>query len=148
MARAAKWPAVATIVIAAIQFIPVERQNFPVKADLVAPPPVKTALHTACYDCHSNRTRWPWYGAIAPASWLVAHEVNEGRRRLNFSDWDAYASDPGTASQKLNEIADFVTSSKMAPWYYLMLHPGARLSTAQRETVAGWARSQSIRAGH
>jgi hypothetical protein len=148
MGRAAKWPAVAAIAMMAIQFIPVDRRNFPVKADLVAPLSVKMALRTACYDCHSDRTRWPWYSAIAPVSWLVAHEVNEGRRRLNFSDWDAYAADPGTVSQKLDEIADFVTSGKMAPWYYLMLHPGARLSTAQRETVAGWARSQSTRAGH
>src|SRR5580704_9253444 len=99
MPQAAKWLALAAIVIVAIQFIPLERRNFPVKTDLVTPAPIKAALRTACYDCHSNRTRWPWYGAIAPASWLVAHEVNEGRRRLNFSDWDAYASDPGTASQ-------------------------------------------------
>ncbi|HEV3114689.1 MAG TPA: heme-binding domain-containing protein [Candidatus Binataceae bacterium] len=146
MPQAAKWLALAAIVIVAIQFIPLERRNFPVKTDLVTPAPIKAALRTACYDCHSNRTRWPWYGAIAPASWLVAHEVNEGRRRLNFSDWDAYASDPGTASQKLDEIADFVTSGKMAPWYYLVLHPGARLSKAQRETVAGWARMQAQRA--
>jgi Haem-binding domain len=146
MARAARWPAVAAMAIVAIQFIPVERRNFPVKTDLLAPPPVKAALRNACYDCHSNRTRWPWYGAIAPASWLVAHEVNEGCRRLNFSDWDAYGSDPGTARHKLNEIANFVTSGKMAPWYYLMLHPGARLSRAQRDMVVGWARGQSSRA--
>jgi hypothetical protein len=148
MARAAIWPAVAAIAIVAIQFVPVERRNFPIRGDLRAPPPVKAALRKACYDCHSNQTRWPWYGAIAPVSWLVAHEVNEGRRRLNFSDWDAYASDPATASQKLNEIADLVIDGKMAPWYYVAMHPGARLPQAQQEMVAGWARDEARRAIH
>ncbi len=146
MTGAAKWPVIVAMAAIAIQFIPVVRRNSPASGDLVAPPPVKSALRNACYDCHSSQTRWPWYTAIAPASWLAAREVREGRRRLNFSDWGAYASDPGTASHKLNEIADSAGSGKMAPWYYLLLHPGARLSAAQRDMVVGWARTQARRA--
>jgi hypothetical protein len=131
--------------IVAIQFIPVQRSNPPIPGDLVAPAPVKNTLRAACYDCHSNRTRWPWYGALAPASWLVVHEVSEGRRRLNFSDWISYTADPATASHKLEEIAEFVSSGKMAPWYYTILHPEARLSPAQRRMIASWARREAGR---
>jgi hypothetical protein len=139
MAPAARWSVLAAVGILAIQLLPVERGNFPVKGDLDAPPSIKGDLRNGCYDCHSNHTRWPWYGAIAPVSWWIAHNVNEGRRRLNFSDWDAYASDPETASHKLDEIAEFVSNGKMAPRAYLMMHPGARLSADQRAAIVAWS---------
>jgi hypothetical protein len=105
----------------------------------VASPAVEDILRSACYDCHSNETRWPWYGDVAPFSWLIDHDVTEGRRRLNFSYWAEYASDPGTLSQKLDQISHAVASGEMAPWYYRVLHPGARLSAAQRGTLIDWA---------
>lgn len=137
--------AVAAIVFVSIQFMPVERPNFPVSGELVAPPEVNAALVNACYDCHSSRTRWPLYGAIAPLSWLVAHEVNEGRRRLDFSDWNSYASDPETASHKLGQIARLVSNGAMAPWYYRLMHWQARLTRAQRQSIARWAQSEARR---
>jgi hypothetical protein len=145
MARMAKWPGIVAAILIAIQFVPVDRRNFPATDGPPAPVPVKTALRSACYDCHSNQTRWPWYSAVAPVSWWAAHEVNEGRRRLNFSAWSDYASDPGTESQKLDEIADFVASGAMAPWYYRALHQEARLPKQQRAQVVNWARQQAGR---
>src|SRR5260370_9158394 len=147
MARMAKWPGIVAAILIAIQFAPVDRRNFPAQDGPLAPFPVKAALRSACYDCHSNQTRWPWYSAVAPASWWAAQEVNEGRRRLNFSAWGDYASDPGTESQKLDEIADFVASGAMAPWYYRALHQEARLSRQQRDLIVGWARERARRAG-
>jgi hypothetical protein len=147
MARMAKWPSIVATILIAIQFVPVDRRNFPAQDGPPAPVPVKATLRGACYDCHSNQTRWPWYSAVAPASWWAAYEVNEGRRRLNFSFWGDYASDPGTESHKLNEIADFVASGAMAPWYYRALHQGARLSKAQRNLIVGWARERARRTG-
>ena len=141
----AKWPGIVAAILIAIQFVPVDRRNFPATDGPPAPVPVKTALRGACYDCHSNQTRWPWYSAVAPVSWWAAHEVNEGRRRLNFSAWSDYASDPGTESQKLDEIADFVASGAMAPWYYRALHQEARLPKQQRAQVVNWARQQAGR---
>jgi hypothetical protein len=135
--------AVAVTALAAIQFLPVQRRNSPAGGELTAPPEVTAALRGACYDCHSSQTRWPFYSAIAPISWLVAHDVNQGRRRLNFSDWNAYASDPQTAGQKLNRVAELVDRGAMAPWYYRLLHPGARLSGAQRRLIVQWARQQA-----
>src|SRR5207249_9216899 len=76
------------------QAVRVQRINPPVRGDLTAPPPIQEVLREACYDCHSNETRWPLYSALGPFSWLIQHDVVAGRRRLNFSDWTDYASDP------------------------------------------------------
>jgi heme-binding protein len=58
-----------------MQFVPVERTNPPVEQEVPAPANVRAMLRRACYDCHSNETRWPWYSHVAPVSWLVAHDV-------------------------------------------------------------------------
>ena len=91
MKRWVKWfVAVAVVLGAAIQFVPVARTNPPVTGDIPAPPEIKTLLRNACYDCHSHETVWPWYSRVAPVSWLVAHDVEEGREHLNFSAWTDY----------------------------------------------------------
>jgi hypothetical protein len=69
--------------------------------------------------------------------------VTEARRRLNFSEWEEYASDPDTASHKLGEIADQVASGKMSPWYYFAMHSAARLNFKERQAVIRWARTSS-----
>ena len=132
------WGAIGAIVVGA-QFVRFDRTAPPVHGDPAAPPEVMRTLRGACYDCHSNETEWPWYSQVAPFSWLLQRDVDEGRRRLNFSEWDEYASDPGTASGKLAEIASSVARGGMAPWYYRVLHPAARLSPAQRELLRQWA---------
>ncbi|MFI5398010.1 MAG: heme-binding domain-containing protein [Candidatus Binatia bacterium] len=132
------------VVAAAAQFARPARMNPPVHSDLIAPVEVKALLRDACYDCHSNETRWPRYSTIAPLSWLMQHDVNRGRERLNFSQWAEYASDPATAAQKLEKIAQFVTRGDMAPWYYRMLHPTARLTPTQRDALIGWVNQETI----
>jgi mono/diheme cytochrome c family protein len=82
----------------------------------------------ACYDCHSNETVWPRYSNIAPASWLVQRDVDEGRRRLNFSEW-------GTRRQEADEIAEVVREGEMPPFYYLPLHRDARLSSQEKTAL-------------
>ena|SRR6266851_1844333 len=124
-----------------IQLIPVSRANPPEQNNPDAPAAIVRLLKRACYDCHSNQTRWPWYSFVAPASWLVSRHVAEARRRLNFSEWEAYASDPDTAAHKLAEIADQVASGKMAPWYYRAAHPEARLKPTERQALIRWARA-------
>lgn len=83
----------------------------------------------ACFDCHSNETQWPWYAWIAPVSWLVQYDVNEGREHLNFSEFDK-------RQRNADESADQVRSGEMPPWQYLPLHPAARLSDVEREELA------------
>lgn len=140
MNRLARYLLPVATVVLAMQAVRYPRTNPPVGRDLVAPPDVKAALHGACYDCHSNETAWPWYTAVAPASWIIHRDVGEGRKRLNFSSWGDYADDPGTLSQKLDEIVKAVSAGDMAPWYYRMLHPDARLSQTQRESLVRWAK--------
>jgi Haem-binding domain len=143
--RAAKVVVVSlAAAFAAIQLIPVSRSNPPETSDPEAPAVIVLLLKRACYDCHSNQTRWPWYSFVAPASWLISRHVTEARQRLNFSEWEAYTSDPDTASHKLAEIADQVAGEKMAPWYYRAMHAGARLNRTERQKLIAWARASSV----
>lgn len=80
----------------------------------------------ACYDCHSNQTVWPWYSHIAPVSWLVQYDVDKGRRKLNFSEWDL-------SRREAHESAKAVRKGKMPQWYYVVGHPRAILSSAERQ---------------
>jgi hypothetical protein len=82
----------------------------------------------ACFDCHSNQTSWPWYSYLAPVSWLVQHDVDSGRQKLNFSEWDR-------ARQETREIVEKVQESEMPPSYYGWLHPKARLSSSERQAL-------------
>lgn len=137
--------AIAASLLFSIQLIPVSMTNPPTSQDLSAPAAVGAVLHRGCYDCHSNQTRWPWYARVAPLSWMAAHDVRDGRRHLNFSTWDDYASDPGTAAEKLRKLRSVALKGSMPPWYYAMIHPQARLTRADRMLLADWAaRSASI----
>ena len=128
------------------QLVPVERTNPPVDAEIVvAEPDVYALLRRACYDCHSHATVWPWYSRVAPLSWLVAHDVDEGREELNFSRFEAY--DVKKQRKKLGELAEEVDEHEMPLWYYLLLHPEARPSDAERERLVAWAEAERLHRG-
>lgn len=133
------------VALVAAQLVRPVHTNPPGDGELVAPAETSEILHRACYDCHSNETRWPWYASVAPASWLVQHDVDEGRRRLNFSSWQDYTSDPETAAHKLDELAKAVTRGDMAPWHYRLLHPGAQLNDEDRAALTRWAEEEARR---
>ena len=82
----------------------------------------------ACFDCHSNETVWPWYSNVAPVSWLVQRDVDEGRSELNYSEWNR--------SQEGEESAETVREGSMPPGVYLLTHPEARLDDAQLAALA------------
>ena len=128
----------ALAVLAVLQAFRVEHTNPPVTADLQAPLAVKEVLRRACYDCHSNETRWPWYSYVAPTSWLLHYDVAAGRQALNFSDWAAFS--PAEQSKQRGEIVESIGEGEMPPWYVPM-HPSARLSDADRSTIEDWART-------
>lgn len=117
---------VACVALLGIQLVPVRRTNPPIVSEMPAPEPVLKILRRACYDCHSHETEWPWYGYIAPMSWLVEHDVEEGREELNFSDWASFS--PNRRARKQREMGEEVAEGRMPPWFYVMLHPGARLT--------------------
>ena len=125
-----------------IQLVPIRRDNptAPPAEQVAAPPEVASILHRSCDDCHSNNTVWPWYSHVAPASWLVARDVHEGRRHLNFSEWNGYSA--ADRSEKLEHIPEHVKSGEMPLWYYLPLHPAARMSADDVNRVSSWAENQ------
>jgi cytochrome c551/c552 len=122
----------------AVQFVPVARVNPTERSQPAAPSEVQALLQRACYDCHSNETQWPWYSRVAPVSFLIARDVTEGRRELNFSIWNRYEERRKT--RKWKEIAEQVEKGKMPQWYYVSLHPDAKLSAADRELIVKWAK--------
>lgn len=91
----------------------------------------KELAQRACYDCHSNETVWPWYSNIAPVSWLVQHDVDEGREYLNFSDWGK-----GREGEESEEVGEVLSEGEMPPTQFLLMHPEAKLTPAEREQLA------------
>ena len=132
-----KLVAIGLILVIGIQFIPVERTNPPLQADLEAPAAVKEMLRSACYNCHSNETRWPWYGYVAPTSWFVAHDVNEAREELNFSKWGTLHAE--TRRHLRREMWELVEKGEMPLPVYAWIHSDARLSPEQKATLRDWA---------
>jgi hypothetical protein len=106
------------------------RTNPPIVAEPRWDSPMTRALaRRACFDCHSNETQWPPYSRIAPVSWLVARDVQEGRAVLNFSEGQRPQEEAGEAAQK-------VTEGEMPVRFYTLVHPEARLSDAERAALA------------
>lgn len=144
IARLVKRAAGAVVVLLlAAQLVRCKRTNLPVTADIAAPPEVAAVLRRACYDCHSHETVWPWYTRVAPVSWLVAHDVDEGREELNFSIWAAY--DRGRKLKTLKESAETTAEGEMPPWYYVLMHPEARLDDGDKELLRAWTAEEGAR---
>ena len=113
----------------AIQLVPVDRTNPPVTREVRWDSDgTRELARRACYDCHSNETEWPWYARVAPASWLVAEDVEEGREHLNFSVWDE-------PNEDLDEIVEVLEEGEMPLKKYTLLHPSARLTDEERQAL-------------
>jgi hypothetical protein len=121
-----------------IQFVPVQRSNPIGAGDPPAPREVMWILRRACYDCHSTETRWPIWAYVAPISWQVVGDVNRARRVLNFSDWAAYTPEQQKAHRVM--VNWTTTAHRMPAWYYVTLHPDARLEVTDLNTLAAWSR--------
>ena len=130
------------ILILAIQFLPVDRQAPPTDGLVDAPDPVMTVLKQSCFDCHSNQTQWPWYGYIAPFSWLIQDHVGEAREELDFTAWNQYDEDERLDLQE--DVWDEVDLEEMPPAYYVLLHPEARITQKDREILEAWADAASF----
>ena len=134
----------AVIVVVAIQFFRPQTDNpttdpqRTIFAGADLPADVAAILERSCADCHSHDTEWPWYSRVAPASWLVAHDVDEARSHLNFSRWADY--EPYRQHTLLGEICEEVEEGEMPLWYYVPLHGEAALSEADRATLCDWTR--------
>jgi hypothetical protein len=125
-------------VIVVLQLLPFGRDhsNPPVRQDAPWPDDRARALAaTACYDCHSNRTHWPFYSYVAPMSWLVTGDVQRGREKLNFSEWGVQGEDRGGGGGEAHDAAEPVREGGMPPNRYVLTHPGAHLTDDQRRAL-------------
>lgn len=124
-----KWIALAlAALLVAIQLIPFGRDHAnPAGGRQIAwdSPRTQRLMAGACMDCHSNQTEWPWYSNVAPVSWLVQNDVDEGRRDLNLS----------TGEAELEEMIETIESGSMPPWQYKPAHPGAWLSDREKRDL-------------
>ncbi|MFL6247830.1 MAG: heme-binding domain-containing protein [Thermoanaerobaculia bacterium] len=102
------------------------------------PPDVKAIIDRSCNDCHTNTVTWPWYSKVAPVSWLVADDVEKGRKELNFSTWGTYKTK--RQAHKLEEICEQVEEGEMPLRNYLYVHRDARLSSADRRRLCEWTK--------
>ena len=96
----------------------------------------------SCYDCHSNRTEYPWYGNLAPSSWLMDNHVREGKSHLNFSSWGIL--DRAERISQLNRICEECTDGSMPLRSYLLMHRTAGLRPAEIEAICEWAEQASM----
>jgi hypothetical protein len=95
-------------------------------------PRTEALARRACFDCHSNETRWPWYASIAPVSWRIQGHVDRGRRALDFTDFDPKREH---TAEHAGEAAESVRRGDMPPQDYLLAHPRAQLSPAEKQDL-------------
>jgi len=148
--RVLKW----VVIVAAAVFVlaqfarpaktnPATDESQTINARLQLTPQVGGSFDRSCNDCHSNKTRWPWYSNVAPVSWFVINHVDEGRRQLNFSEWGRYTQ--RDVEGMLKQICREVKSSSMPLSSYTPMHPGSKLSTEDVKTLCDWAGAESAR---
>lgn len=139
----AKWILLSLLVVfIAIQFIRPARNKSEdqLSADFAkqytVPEKVQNILYTACYDCHSNNTHYPWYANIQPAAWIMASHIKKGKQRLNFSEYGNFSRRKQVS--RMREIINQVKDNEMPLSSYKWLHKEARLSRDQREQLMNW----------
>jgi len=123
------------LLLLAVQLVPYGRDHTnPPAGQLVAwdSPRTHDLARRACFNCHSNETLWPWYSSIAPISWRIQTHVMGGRAKLNFTAFDAGNEKMADAA---GEAAESVTKGEMPPQDYMLMHPEARLSFAEKQAL-------------
>ena len=131
--------------VAVIQFFPVDNSNpqtDPSKDFMVVKNPsrkITAMIKTSCYDCHSYKTRYPWYSDIAPFSWLLESHIRRGREHLNFSEFADYSRDE--SNHAIEEMKEVIDNNEMPLKSYVLIHKKARLTEEMRGNLSGWLSS-------
>ncbi|MEO5788579.1 heme-binding domain-containing protein [Gelidibacter sp.] len=133
------------VVFVGIQFVPTERNQtdavFETDFLLVnnTPKNVAVILQTSCYDCHSNNTVYPWYNKIQPAAWFLEDHITEGKKELNFSEWDTYSN--RRKNSKLKSIMSQIRNDEMPLFTYTLIHRDAILSDVEKQSIIEYMKS-------
>ncbi len=119
------------VLLGLIQLLPIGRDHTNpavVSEPQWSSPEARALAKEHCFQCHSNETEWPWYSNIAPASWLIQFDVNEGRDKFNFSNWN-------TNSEELDELTEVIQEGEMPPIQYWIFHPNSHLNDQQKQEL-------------
>ena len=133
---------VLVIIFVGIQFIqPAHNKSgqvLPIDFTIVyrVPTNVQTILQNACYDCHSNNTSYPWYSNIQPMAWIMRRHIDNGKEKLNFSEFGSYSS--RRQISKLKGIANQIKDDEMPLSSYKMMHSKAKLTKEEKDLIINW----------
>ncbi len=130
------------IILIIIQLIPIDKSNPPIDQNIAlkAPKEVEGILKKACYDCHSNETKWPFYANIAPLSFSISSHVKEAREALNFSEWKNI--DPKIKTKRVQRAIKTIKNGMMPLSTYLWLHKEAKLTKEEKRVLTTWLKDQ------
>ena len=119
------------VLLGLIQLLPIGRDHTNpavVSEPQWSSPEARALAKEHCFQCHSNETEWPWYSNIAPASWLIQFDVNEGRDKFNFTNWNSN-------SEELDELTEVIQEGEMPPIQYWIFHPNSHLNDQQKQEL-------------
>ena len=122
---------------------PASDPNVSIRRHPGVPPAVLATLERSCFNCHSNETHWPWYSNITPVNYLVVSDVNDARKRMNFSEWGAIKT--FRIQSLLDRIPDEISDGGMPLPRYVMMHPEAKLSAAEIKAISDWTDAEQDR---
>lgn len=132
------WFVASFFLIQLIQVDVVESKEIDLNLEIQAPKEIMTVLESSCYDCHSYKTKMPWYGHIAPFSWEIRGNINGGRKWLNFQEWENYDEDK---KQKLYQKIYESVGFRMPISIYVSMHSDAELTKEKKAVIEEWAKS-------
>lgn len=147
--RAKRIILIMVVIAAAIQLYRPAKTNPPVDATKTLPAnsqmpaDVAQTIEHSCSDCHTYKTVWPKYSYVAPVSWLIVDDVNEGRRHVNLSEWGTYSAE--RQQSKLNDICEEVSGGDMPLKQYTWMHAGTKLDQQQRDAICAWTKAEQQR---
>lgn len=125
-----------------IQFFPTMKNisNDIPSTDIVqsreVPSQVATLVHNACYDCHSNNTKYPWYNRVQPFAWVLEGHITDAKRKLNFNEFETY--DREKQKKKFQLMRKLIQENKMPLSSYKMMHAESRLSSDEKKMIIDW----------
>ena len=133
------------VVFVGMQFIPtkpnqsntVSRSDFMVVYNV--PKQIESKIMVSCYDCHSNHTNYPWYNKVQPIAWFLEDHINEGKKELNFSDWENYSD--RRKKNKLKSIISQINDGEMPLASYTLMHRDALFLEKDKEMIMAWFQS-------
>ncbi|MGZ8829834.1 MAG: heme-binding domain-containing protein [Thermoanaerobaculia bacterium] len=137
------------IVFVVIQFVRPDMTNRPtnpahtIDSVVTVSPQVAAILRRCCHDCHDNDTRWPWYARISPVSWWLKSHVTDAKKEFSMPEFATYSKK--RQARKLQQVCDEVTKGDMPLWSYRPMHPAAKLSDADKQTLCQWANTEKAR---